>query len=361
MSKARVPIAAALVLALAGAPARANPSLATDFAGMSQWLSDQFAQGLAFNAGETFDPPKEIKGYYLQPDVSFGVGLIPFDKREFPQMTVPELQNGVGANLFPTSTLFPNFAFALRMGLPWRGDIYVRVADATIPAGYKISPTMTAQVQTNSIGWGIRKQFFGGEDVPMLTVGGVYNHVQGYTKLKGTFGVSASGFTADDQFNGDIAWSINSFGLTAIVSQSFGSWTPFGGIGYNYTTGSVAVSLELQSGTFLVPDITGLGSDRPEVSEGREIVGVSYDRPKWSAFANAELKALGELQYRSWIIQSGVAIPFSFGRKRRVAAAVEPKSALEDDEAPAAPKPVKRKRAAPTPPEQAPPDMIFLR
>lgn len=374
MRKARAPFAAALVLALACGSASANPSLTTDINGMSQWLSDQFAQGLAFNAGENFDPPKIVKGYYLQPDVSFGVGLIPFDKRRFPDMQTPELQNGVGANLFPSSTLFPNLALHLRMGLPWRGDAYLRFADATIPAGYKISPTMTAQVQTNSIGWGIRQEVLGG-DYPTLVLGAHYNHVQGYTKLRGTFGVNSNGFTADDKFNGNIDWSINSFGLTAIVSQSFGRWTPFGGLGYNYATGSTHVDLNLISGTFLIPDITGQGSDHPEQSQGREILGVSYDRETWSAFANGELKALGQLQYRSWIVQVGAALPFEIGGKaliykKRPQAPVEPKPALDDDDSrssetkPApkpAPKPVKRRRADPLPPEKAPPDMIFLR
>lgn len=364
---ARAPLAAALVLALAGIPAgaQANPSLAPDFAGMAQWLSDQMAQGLAFNAGSNFDPPGEVKGYYLQPDLSFGVGLIPFDKRRFPNMQTPALQDGVGAALFPNTTLFPNFALHLRMGLPWRGDLYVRFADATTPPGYKISPTMTAQVQTNSIGWGIRQHLFGG-DYPRLTLGAHYNHIQGYTKLKGGFPVAASGSTYDNTFTGNIDWSINSFGLTAIVSQSFGRWTPFGGLGYNYATGSVHVDLNLQSQDFLISSVSGQGSDHPEQSQGREILGVSYDRGTWSAFANGELKALGQMQYRSWIVQVGAALPFDIGFtktviKRKRAAPVEPKSLLDDDDASPAPKPMKRLRVKPAPPEQAPPDMIFLR
>jgi hypothetical protein len=360
LSKARAPLAAALVLAFAGVPANANPSLTTDFSGMSQWMSAQFAQGLAFNSGETLDPPKELAPYRVQFEPSFGVGLIPFDKRQFPQMQTPELQNGVGAALFPNTTLFPNFAAVLRMGLPWRGDVYLRAADATIPAGYKISPTMTAQVQTDSYGAGIRQHFFGGEN-PMLTVGAHYNHVQGYTKLTGTFGVSANNgeFNANDVFNGDIAWNINSFGLTALVSQSFGRWTPFAGIGYNYTTGSVAVNLNLISGTFLVPNISGEGSDHPEESEGREIVGVSYDRRTWTAFANAELKALGQLQYRSWIIQFGAAIPF--GGRKNADAAVAPKPVFDEDPDMPVVKPAAPARGSRASPEQAPPDMIFLK
>ena len=369
MSKARAPLAAALVVVLAGVPAgAANPSLAPDIAGMSQWLSDQMAQGLAFNAGDNFDPPKEIKGYYFQPDVSFGVGLIPFDKREFPQMQVTQLQNGVGAGLFPNSTLFPNLALHLRMGLPWRGDFYLRLADATTPPGYRISPTMTAQVQTNSFGAGIRQHLFGG-DYPVLTLGAHYNHVQGYTKLNGTFGINADGFTADDNLNGDIKWNVNSFGLTAIVSQTYGRWTPFGGIGYNYATGSVSVSLNLISNTFLVDSVSGVGSDRPEKSQGREILGVSYERQNWSAFANGELKALGGLQYRSWIAQAGIALPFDIGRQRSLisrrpaVAPVEIRSATDEEPPLPAPEtePSIRPQMSPPPPEQPPSGMIFLR
>ena len=331
---------------------------------MSQWLSDQMAQGLAFNAGETFDPPKEVKGYYLQPDISLGVGSIPFNKKDFPDLQTQALKDEGGANLFPSSTLFPNLALHLRMGLPWRGDFYVRVADATTPPGYKISPTMTAQVQTNSFGFGVRQHFLGG-DIPTFTLGAHYNHVQGYTKMKGKFTINSNQLTQDDSFTGDIKWNVNSFGLTAVVSQSFGAWTPYGGLGYNYTTGSVSTDLELAASQ-VNTRVFGAGSDRPEKSQGREIIGVSYDRPTWSFFLSGELKALGQLQYRSYIVDAGVALPFEIGgrmliSKKRPSAPVEPKSALEDETETPAPKPVKRPRAAPTPPEQAPPDMIFLR
>jgi len=279
-------------------------------------------------------------------------------------MQVPELQNGAGANLFPNSTLFPNLALHLRMGLPWRGDFYLRLADATIPAGYKISPTMTAQVQTNSVGAGIRQHLFGGE-YPVLTLGAHFNHVQGYTKLSGTYGVSSQGFTANDLFGGEIAWDVQSYGLSAVVSKSFDGWTPFAGIGYNYTTGSVNVNLDLQSGTFLIPNITGQGVTNAERNQGREMAGVSYDRPTWSFFADAELKALGALQYRSWIAQFGFALPFDIGRTasiismRRGDSAAEP--APDADSEPAAEKPARRSRPAAPQPDQSPSGLIFLK
>ena len=330
---------------------------------MTQWLSHELAQGMAFSAGSNFDPPKEVQGYYLQPDLSLGIGSMPLDKRDFPQIEVQELRDYGGGNLFPSSVMFPNLALHLRMGLPGRRDLYLRFADATTPSGYKISPTMTAQVQTNSYGLGVRQHFFGG-DWPALAIGAHYNHVRGRVHLKGKFNVETNGFTADSDLSGDINWSVNSFGLTAVTHYSFDSLTPFVGFGYNYATGSVRTRLALYSKTPLIADIIAEGSEHPEQSQGRWIFGLQYERPTWSVFGNAEIKALGQLKYRSYVAQLGVALPFDIGRgpavfyKKRRAASVSPRSALEDEPAPA---PKKRRRAVTPPAEQAPPEMIFLR
>lgn len=329
---------------------------------MTQWLSHELAQGLAFNAGSTFDPPREIKGYALQPDISLGIGRMPLNKNNFPVLTTPALNDRGGATIFPNAVSFPNLALHLRMGLPWRGDAYLRFADATTPPGYKISPTMTAQVQTNSYGAGIRQHFFGG-DYPTLTAGAHYNHVRGRTHLAGKFNVDIdSNFKADSDLSGDINWNLNSYGLTLVAHQTYGRWTPFFGFGYNYATGSVRSRLELKSKTFLIADILGEGSERPEQSTGRWITGVEYARPTWSLFANGELKTLGRLKGRYYIVQVGAALPWEFRRGMKIlykkkAEKVEPKSAMDDEPLP---EPVRRKRAAPKPTEEAQPDMIFL-
>lgn len=319
---------------------------------MTQWLSHELAQGLAFNAGSNFDPPKAVRGYYFQPDVSLGVGRMPLDKRDFPVLQVQALKDYGGAEIFPNSVMFPNAALHLRMGLPWRGDLYVRFADATTPAGYKISPAIAAQVQSNSYGTGVRQHLFG-DGKPDLTVGVHYNHIRGRTRLKGNVHVVSGSVSADGDLLGDINWNINSFGVTAVAHYSFGSWTPFGGLGYNYATGSVRARLTIAPQTVLINngnDIIGEGSERPEQSQGRWIAGVQYERATWSLFANAEVKALGRLQYRSVVVQFGAALPFDIGRgsavfskKRGEALAPEPKPS-------AAPKP-----------ETSSTEMIFLR
>lgn len=304
-----------LALGLPSGAAAANPSLNQDFKGMTQWLSHELAQGLAFNAGSNFDPPHEVKGRYLQPDLSLGVGRMPLDKRDFPVITVPALNDFGGQNLFPDSVTFPNLALHLRMGLPWRGDVSLRFADATTPSNYKISPTMTAGVQTNSYGAGIRQHLFGREGRPTLTLGAHYNHVKGRVRLKSKFQVDVPpGFTADSDLDGALDWNLNSYGLTAVVHKPYGSWTPFAGFGYNYATGSTRARLELKSQTPLIQDVIAEGSDRPEQSQGRWIFGVEYQKPTWSVFANAELKAVGRLQYRGFIAQIGAALPYEIGR-----------------------------------------------
>jgi hypothetical protein len=355
-------VAAALFM-LTAAPVRANPSLSEDFRSMTQWLSHEMANGLAFNAGSTFDPPREVKGWALQPDLSIGVGHIPFNKKDFPTLTVPALQEQGGSNIFPNGTNFPNLALHLRMGLPWRGDAYVRFADATTPPGYKISPTMTAQVQTNSFGFGLRQHFdLWEEELPKVTLGAHYNHVQGRTRLKGVFNVNVdNNFKADSELNGEIDWNLNSFALTAVAHKNFDSWTPFFGFGYNYATGSVRSKLALRSRTFLIADVMGEASDHPEQSQGRWITGVQYERPKWSAFFNAELKALGRLQYRSWVAQIGVALPFKIGAssKPKTAKRAMSEPIYNDVKKPSA-APKARRPLEPKKPEQAHPDMIFL-
>jgi hypothetical protein len=357
-------LAAALFLGSAAPAWGANPSLSDDFKSMTQWLSHEMANGLAFNAGSTFDPPREVKGWALQPDLSLGIGRIPFNKSNFPSLQNQVLEDQGGSDIFPNQVLFPNLTLHLRMGLPGRRDAYIRLANATTPPGYKISPTMTAQVQTNSLGFGARQHFdLWEEELPKVALGAHYNHVRGRTRLKGVSVVNAEGLRIDSDLNGEIDWNLNSFALTAVAHKSYEAWTPFFGFGYNYATGSVRSKLELLSQSFLASDVVGESSDHPEQSQGRWIAGVQYARPKWSAFFNAEVKALGRLQYRSWIAQIGVALPYEIGRgykiiyKKRTAGAASKRNEPRTEVNEPAPKrrPLDKKKT-----EQAHPEMIFL-
>lgn len=303
---------------LGTAPAfAANPSLNTDFGQMTAWLSHELAQGLAFNAGETFDPPHEVTGYRLQPDLSIGVGRMPLDKSTFPTFTSPDLQRMDPASIFPSGVLFPNLSTHLRIGLPGRMDASVRFDNMSTPSHYRISSKATGHGQSNSIGGGLRKHFFGGPDRPMLSLGGNYNHVYGKFSLNSRFNVDKPdiGYYADHEVNGDMSWNVSSFGINAILSQTFGGWTPFVGGGYNYATGSVSVRFSDVSSAFGSDPILGNSSEHPEQNAARVIGGVEADVPWMHFFTNAEVKALGEHATESWIVQIGAALPFDIGAR----------------------------------------------
>ena len=345
---------------------------------MAQWLSDELAQGLAFNAGENFDPPTLVKGYYLQPDVSFGAGIVPLNKSQFPATPALAGIGYDGPSFFPNSVAFPNLALHLRMGLPGDNDLYVRFADATTPPGYKISPTMTAQVQTNSYGFGVRHHFLGDGDWPNLVCGLHYNYVRGHVNLSGNEDAQfTTSFGETGNLDGTIAWRLHSFGTDAIVYQTYGRWTPYGGLGYNYATGSVRSELLLTFNGFGTTPSEGQGSDKPEANQGRAIAGVQYAFTSWTVFGDGEIKTIGSEPFKNYIAQVGAALPFELGcgptffcRKKKPGAA-EPASSREDvrdEPAPPAPTtaprtpPAKFSKPAAVPPTdgQTQPSMFFL-
>ncbi|HAM34678.1 MAG TPA: hypothetical protein DEB40_02770 [Elusimicrobia bacterium] len=294
--------------------AAANPSMSSDFGRMTGWLSHELAQGLAFNAGSTFDPPHEVVSRRLQPDISAGVGKMPLNKKKFPEPETPALRDMDASAMFPSAVLFPNLAMHLRAGLPGRMDFSIRIANMTTPSGYHISPTATGQGQSNSIGVGLRRHFFGGPDRPMLGLGANFNHVYGKFFMHSKFNVdNIQGFSTDSDVNGELAWNVSSFGLSAVLSHGYRGWTPFFGYGYNYATGSVRARLEARPNTPLIARIAGESSEHPEQNQGRLIVGLEMDRPWMHFFANGEVKAMGTHAMESWIVHLGAALPFEIG------------------------------------------------
>lgn len=328
---------------------------------MMTWLSHEMVQGLGFNAGSTFDPPREILDRRLQPDISVGGGTVPLDKSKFPTPETPALQELHAENIFPSKVMFPNLAMHLRAGLPWRSDFAIRFADMTTPPGYKISATTTGKGQSNSIGFSLRKHFFGeAADVPMLTLGAHYNHVYGRFTYATKFNVdNVQGFSANSDVNGGIYWSVNSYGLNAVVSQQMGALTPFLGFGYNYVTGSVRANLTAVPSTPLITPIMGESTEKPEQNQGRVLFGAQLDHSWVNFFTSGEIKAIGIGSGKSWIVHAGMSLPFHIGTlsERRAAKLEEERqrrlaAARRDDDEPAVARirPAKASRApAPRP------------
>ncbi len=312
-----------VILGLCATPARAaNPSMSEDFKRMMGWISHELAQGLAFSAGSKFDPPREVKSRRLQPDLSLGVGSMYLDKSKFPTADTQALRDMDTDSIFSSRINFPNLVLHLRAGLPGRSDISFRVANMTTPPGYKLNSRTAAKGQSNSIGIGIRKHFFGQGRRPQLTLGSNFNHVRGQFEIQTKFAIEdVQGFSADNDVNGIFQWNVNSLGLNAVLSQTFGKWTPFFGLGYNYTTGSVRARLEVDSQTPLIAPIRGEASSKPETSQGRYIFGTQWDVSWASIFFNGEVQAIGQNRGKTFVFHSGVTLPFEigprgFGRKK---------------------------------------------
>lgn len=360
----------ALIIWAAGWSHAQAPVMSDDFAAMMAWLSQEMAHGLAFNAGSTFDPPYEVKGYRLAPDLSIGVGSMPLDKTKFPVPTTSGLKDANVQAIFPAKVLFPNLTMHLRAALVGRHDFSIRFTDMTTPPNYKISPTATAKGQSNSIGFGVRRHFLGGPETPLISVGANYNHVFGTFKFKTKFNVNTGvGFSADNDIFGTLQWNVKSFGMNAVVSQRFGNWTPFGGLGYSYTTGSVRARLELLSHTFLISPAIGESSRKPEASSARYILGTQWDRSWVHFFTNGEIKAAGVHKGESWIVHAGFLLPFRIGFSRKAVKKTShpqaelPSSADEEAEEPAPVRraPSKRSEVIKTgDPEEKTTEMIFL-
>lgn len=287
--------------------------MSDDFQSMMQWLSHEMAQGLAFNAGSTFDPPHEVIDKRLAPDLSLGVGKMPFDKSKFPSPKTAALQELNASEIFPDTVMFPNLAMHLRAGLPWRSDFAIRLANMTTPPGYRLSPTTSGKGQSNSIGFSLRRHWFGG-DFPLLTVGAHVNHVYGRFSLKSKFKVdNVQGFSADSDIDGDLQWSVNSVGINAVTSQRFGIWTPFVGFGYNRASGSMRARLSATPNTPLIAPILGEGSEKPEQNQARVIFGGEMESSWMHLFFNTEIKAIGIGKSRAWIAHAGMQLPFKIG------------------------------------------------
>ncbi|MBI5201453.1 MAG: hypothetical protein HY925_07705 [Elusimicrobia bacterium] len=304
----------ALAAVLAAVPASAA-SMSADYERMAGWLSNEVVQGLSFNAGSTFDPPNEIRSWHVQPDISLGIGALPLNKGKFPVMETKQLADQHPEQVLPNSVTFPNLALHLRLGLPNRFDLTLRGANMTVPKGYKLAKGTTASGQSNSIGFGVRRHFFGQGGLPLLSVSGNFNHVKGLFNIQTAWQrlELTPGFYQDTRTLGRLEWNVNSFGLNAVMSQTTGIWTPFAGIGWNKMSGSMKTRLQQDfAGSLILPAI-GEASDHPEEHQARLIVGTQLDRSRFSMFVNGELKVVGIQSGKAFILQIGFNAPFHIG------------------------------------------------
>jgi len=302
-----------LLLAFPSSSRAQNPTLSDDLTSIMEWLTYQTAQGLGFNAGSTFDPPNEMKPWRMQPDVSLGLGILPYNKDTFPTIQVEALEEQNPSDMLPDKVLFPNLTVHVRMGLPGRMDVGGRFANMSTPKNYRLSKTTRGNGQSNSFGFGVRKHFFG-RGRPLLSIAGAYNHTFGSFNF-----VNRSedlelvpNFTASSTNSGVLDWDVRSLGINIIVSQAYGKWMPFFGAGYNRMSGTVHGKIEARWESALPPSL-GKAVSRPEPNQARLILGFQRDGSFFDFFINGELKALGPQAWKSYIISTGWVAPFRLG------------------------------------------------
>jgi hypothetical protein len=147
----------------------------------------------------------------------------------------------------------------------------------------------------------------------MLSVGAHFNHVYGWFNLHTTRDMIVNQtINITNTVEGRLDWNVSSYGLNAVLSESYRGWTPFLGCGYNYVTGSASASLQMPA-TATTTAAQGGGSDHPEQNQARFMAGVEFDRPWMHFFLNSEVKAVGENAGKSWIAMLGAALPFEIG------------------------------------------------
>lgn len=306
--------ACALLLAWPVAARAQNPSMSADFRSMMEWLTHQTVQGLAFNAGSTFDPPNELHPWKMQPDLSLGIGVMPLSKARFPTIATPALNEKQPAGQLPDKVMFPNLTLHLRLGLPRRLDVTMRAVNMTVPRGYRLSDASTGDGQSNTVGLGVRRHFFG-RGAPMLSLGTNINHVFGRFNFRNEFKdlELTPGFVVDSVNSGALQWSVTSLGGNAVVSRTYGVWTPFFGLGYSHVSGSLRGRLSADFATSLIASPVGEASDHPERHQARILFGTQLDRSRMGLFVNGEVKAVGASAGRSFIVSTGFVCPFRIG------------------------------------------------
>jgi len=288
--------------------------MSEDYRNIMGWLANGTAEGLGFNAGSTFDPPNEMRPWRIQPDISFAVGNFPFDKSVFPILVNDSLTENDPKGMLPDGIMIPNLTLHARIGLPGRMDMGFRVVNMTTPKKYQMTPTTVGNGQSNTVGGSLRGHFYGGRD-PLVSVSLAYNHTFGYFNFKNEFQniELTPGFFADSENTGQLEWDVRSFGVNMVVSQAYGKWTPFAGLGYNWMIGSVRGRLASAWKTPAIAPSVGEASAKPPGNNTRVILGFQRSGPVFQFFVNGEVKATGSNAGKAMIVSLGLAAPFRIG------------------------------------------------
>ncbi|MBI4249699.1 MAG: hypothetical protein HY611_09365 [Elusimicrobia bacterium] len=289
-------------------------TLESEFARISKWFSEEAVSGLAFNSASVLAPPVELRPLQLMAAFNLGLGNVPLDTGQFPEFRLQTLREKDIKGGFQSSLPFPDLNAQMRVGLPSRFDAAVKLSFLSTPK-QKPSPDTEAKLHTAALGFEARRHFFGGR-FPLCSVTGSANYMAGALVFNSKSSDEIQeGFDLDSVNSGELAWKIKSLGVNALLSDSFGAWMPFGGVGYSYSQATVRARItnEFQS-ELLFPTI---GEHTAAVNAGqvRAVLGAGYQWGAWNLYVTGETVASGRWAGKNSAFHFGLAMPLNLGRQ----------------------------------------------
>ena len=301
--------AALLSFPFCGSRAQHISDVPDDVTSIARWLSEQTANGIAFHTVSKSDQPTELTKGEMELDLNAGLGFLPLNHKQFPEMQVDLLKERDVASLFSSEFNFPDATIHFRTGLYGRTSLGFKISDTTIPKR-KVTESTSGKGQSNVLGLEL-KRYFLGRGRPLISLSATADYVRGYFDFLNEFHNVTMGIaTLNSNNTGELKWNIQSYGLETTVSGYLGPWMPFLGLGYNYNAGDVKTRIfaDFKGDT---PDLDGRWSAPPTRHTMRISTGTRYGLRFMNLTLNGQMLAVGKGAGRTFAMNFGVSVPFN--------------------------------------------------
>lgn len=284
--------------------------MARDFDKLSSWLSNETVNSIAFNAGSTLGPPRELRVLEIQPDLSAGIGSLPLNGSRFPALDTQLLNDLKLPTFFPSAVSFPHLTGHLRLGLPFRFEVGARWANVSSPMK-KLTEKTTGKGRSSSAGAEVRHHILGMEGWPTVTISGMVNHVYGQYDFFNSYDdiQLVEGLVVDSVNTGSLEWNLTTYSVNLIAQATYGIWTPFVGTGVSRSKGWVRSTVNSKFQTDLIPLTSGRAEASPSGDQIRVLGGMEFNFFHFGLFATGEALTSGENRREVWVAHVGAFIP----------------------------------------------------
>lgn len=192
----------------------------------------------------------------------------------------------------------------------------LRLSNMTVPK-YQVSQNSQGEGQSNILGLQVRKHLGGGRR-PRLSLAASGNLMKGGFKFYNQYkDVEVSdGVFLDSENTGAIRWKAASVGASAMLSQTYGPWVPFAGLGFHYGRGRVTSNLKAEFKTDLVNPIEGIGTAYLSQGQMRLMLGTQYNRKTMGLYGSMEVLTIGHLPGKALTFHLGASFPLGSAAKK---------------------------------------------